>query len=140
MVNRRTIAMTCAACVLAACSGGGSKASSPTTTTTRVVVTAPPTTRVPSLCATDARLVVDYILGGELHGKLPLGGVVPAAEFAKPQFRKLLSTSLNACASQAEWHTAMQDYVGGGASEMMLVFLRGCEFERAATACQAKSS
>jgi hypothetical protein len=140
MAKRLSIAMICAACVSVSCCSGGSKTTAPTTTTITVAITAPPTTRVLSLCAKDARLVVNYIVGGELHGKLPLGGVVPAAQFAKPEFRTLLSASLNDCTSQAEWHTAMQDYVDGGTDQLTPIFQRGCELERVANACHGASN
>jgi hypothetical protein len=120
--------------LLAGCSSDASKATAPTSTTATTAVPATPTTRDPRVsprCATAAQEVVNYIVGGELHGKLPVGGIVPASEFAKPAFHRLVLVSLNDC-SRMEWHTAMQDYVDGGADKMGPILQEGCRVEQAA--------
>jgi len=94
---------------------GGASNRTPAANANPTLPTFPPTTRdpnVPGECAMATHAVIDYIVGGELHGRLPLGGVVPTAEYEKPAFHALFVRSLDDCASRAVWLRAFTDYAG----------------------------
>lgn len=133
-VVRRCVVSVTLLGLLAGCTSCASKATAPTTTAATPAVSLTPTTRDPRVRprrATAAQEVVNYIVGGEPHGKLPVGGIVTASEFAKPGFHRLVLVSLNDC-SRMEWHTAMLDYVDGGADKMGPILQEGCRVEQAA--------
>jgi hypothetical protein len=134
LVGHCVVAAVTALAMLAGCSTGGSKASAPTTTAATFEVPSPQTTRDPRLdprCLTATLEVVNYLVAGELRGRLPVGGGVPVSEYAKPAFHALVLASLNDC-SRAEWRTAMQDYVHAGAHEMDVILQAGCRIEQVA--------
>jgi len=127
----RTISAALVA-LLAACSSGHKPAA--TATTNPTLPTFPPTTRdprVPGECATATHAVINYVVGGELHGRLPLGQVVPTTEYEKPAFRALLVRSLDDCASRSVWLRAVTDYADDAAAANRIL-TRACQLEAVA--------
>jgi len=122
--------MATLALLLVACSSGH-KAEPTAATTNPTLPRVTPTTRdlrVPVRCAAATRAVVNYVVGGELHGRLPVGGDVPTATYDKPAFRALLIRSLDECPSRETWLRAFVDYTTD-ASVANSVLGHACQLE-----------
>lgn len=121
--------------IFAASFSGGTTNSTPAANVNATLPPLPPTTRdplVPGECATTTQAVVNYIVGGELQGKLPLGWALATVEYEKPALHALLIKSLADCAPRAVWLRAFTDYADDAtAASRILSHACGLEAVRA---------
>jgi hypothetical protein len=127
--------------IFAASRIGGASSGTPAATASPTMPTFPPTTRDPHVaggCASATKAVAGYVLGEELHGKLPLADTVPTAEYEKPAFHALLISSLDNCASRTMWLRAFTDYAVSAMGQRILSHACGLEAVRgtARSACR----